>query len=698
MVDEKAEIYTNREISWLQFNERVLEEAERVSTPTFERLRFLSIYMNNLDEFYRVRVGRLNDQLILDNESYDTQTKTNVTVQFRTVLRKTKRLIPRFDLAYDKLNQELANYGISQIQETEKLSDKDENFLKNIFKYKVAPQMMPFIVEKNHPLPFFENEKQVLGVTLKTKKGNTRFGFLPIPEDVDKIVRIPSNPKRFMLIEDLIFRYANRIFHKFIVEGKMVFSVVRNADIDESDGLYDYDPDFSETMSKIVEVRNFRAPVMVKFRGNSAPKMLNYLARNFALRKSQFFKYSTPLEFDYLDELENLFTKKMHKKAFYPPVKPANTKSLDESKDIIDQLLEKDVLMSYPFESFSPMVRLLEQASKDERVSHLSMTLYRVSKHSKIVAALIAASKKGKDVTVIIELRARFDEENNIDLSEKLNKAGINVIYGLPGYKVHSKLLLIELKDYRSVCLIGTGNFNETTARFYTDVALMTSDNKITADVKNVFTHIEIGSFVQQSRALLVSPLLMKPKLIELMDEEIEAAKKHLPARIILKMNSLTEKEMMNKLVEASKAGVKVDLIVRGICCLIPGVKGETENIRVRSIVGRYLEHSRIFAFGDGQRERKYYISSADLMTRNLTGRVEAASPIYDEEGKKKLQLILDLCLQDNVNARIQNAKGKYVPVRVGKRTKLVDSQARLNELAHAETVGKWIKKIVNQK
>ena len=677
MSDEKKNIYTNREISWLQFNERVLEEAEKTNNPTFERLRFISIFMNNLDEFYRVRVGRLNDELILDEGVGDVK-KDNATALFRTVLRKTKRFIPRFNEAYNSICKDLSELGISRIAEHDKLSEKDENYLRNVFKYKVAPHIMPFIIEKNHPLPFFENERLILGATLKTKKGNTRFGFLPIPEGVDKIVRIPSDPRRFMLIEDLIFKYANRIFHKFTVEGKIVFSVVRNADIDESDGLYDYDPDFSETMSKIIEVRSFRAPVMVKYHGGNAPKLLNYLAHNFALRKTQFFNYDTPLEFDYLSEIEPLFTKKARKKAFYPTIKPAQNQMIDDNEAMLDQLIKKDVLNSYPFESITPMIELLNQGANDERVQAISMTLYRVSRQSKIVAALIAASKKGKKVTVVIELRARFDEENNIDLSEKLNKSGITVIYGLPGYKVHSKLLLIELFDGRKIGLVGTGNFNETTAKFYTDLALMTSNAVLTKDIKRVFSHIEAGSFVQQTNALLVSPLLMKPKLIELIDEEIEAAKSGLLAHIVLKMNALTEKEMMEKLVEASKAGVRVDLIIRGICCLIPGIKGETEHIFVRSIVGRYLEHSRIFAFGAGDRQKKYYLSSADFMTRNLTGRVEAAVPVFDPASQAKIEHILELCLKDNVNARIQKSTGKYGSNRVMKKTKLVNSQELL--------------------
>lgn len=694
MVEKKSEIFTNRELSWLQFNERVLEEAENETNPTFERFNFLSIFINNLDEFYRVRVGMLSDQLLLDEDWRDPQTKTIVSDQFSMVLRRTKRLIPRFNEAYKKVMKDLKTVGLSQITEGDKLLEKDEDYLKNFFKYQVAPLIMPFIVEKSHPLPFFENDRLVIGVTLRTKKGNNRFGFLTIPEEINKIVRIPSDPHRYILIEDLVRRYVDRIFHKFIVEGKIVFSVVRNADIDESDGLYDYDPDFSETMSKIIEVRNFRAPVLLKYQGNTTPKMINYLAKNLALRKTQTFEYETPLQFDFLPEVEKMLGKRAKRLSFYPTHIPAKNSSLDESTDLIAQLLKKDALMSYPFESISTMVTLIKQAAKDERVSEISMTLYRASKKSKIVAGLVEASKQGKKVTCVVELRARFDEENNIDLSEKLQSAGVNVVYGIPGYKVHSKLLLIELKDGQKISLIGTGNFNESTAKFYTDVALMTSHQEIASDVKQIFEHIETDSFVQQTQQLLVSPITMKPKLLELIEEEIERAKAGEPARIIMKMNSLTEKEMMEKLVKASKVGVQIDLIVRGICCLIAGIPNETENIRVRSIVGRYLEHSRIFAFGaGGERPRKYYISSADLMTRNLTERVEAASPILDEACQKKLQQILDYCLADNVNARVQKPSGKYTIPKVNKKISRVDSQECLSETARDSSVKIQLKK-----
>ncbi len=681
---KQVEVYANREFSWLQFNERVLEEAENPQNPVFERLRFLSIFMSNLDEFYRVRVGMLGDQLLLDDDWKDAQTKMSINDQMNGIFRGTRKLIKRFNAAYLKINKELKKYGASHVEVTDKLDKKDEEYLHRVFKFKVAPLITPFIVEKKHPLPFFENEQLIVGCTLITKNGNNRFGFLPVPNNIDRVICLPSNPNRFVLLEELIMFHADRVFHKFSVEGKMIFSVVRNADIDENEGLYDYDPDFADTMSKIIEVRSLRAPIKIKYQTTElVPKLINYLSRSTYLFKRQFFEYETPLEFDFISEIESQLDKKMRSKLFYPPRKPVKSADLDEKGDLINQILAKDVLMSYPFENISGMVALLQQAAKDERVSEISMTLYRASKKSKIVESLIEASKQGKKVTCMVELRARFDEENNIELAEQLSEAGVHVLYGLPGYKVHSKLLLIELKDGKKVALIGTGNFNETTAKFYTDVALMTAHTEITEEVKNVLDNIETETFVQQAEHLLVSPLLMKPKLYEFIEEEIDRAKVGEPARIIMKMNSLTEKDMMEKLIEASKAGVKIDLIVRGICCLVPGIVGKTENIKIRSIVGRYLEHSRIFAFGAEEKTRRYIISSADLMTRNLTGRVEVAVPIYDAACRAKLQQILTACLADNVNARVQNARGKYTRVKMGKNTP-VNSQAYLGSLAQA--------------
>jgi polyphosphate kinase len=626
----------------------------------------------------------LADQLLLDDDWKDTQTKTNVADLLAMVLRKTKRLVARFNDAYQEVRKDVEKMGPQQITAKTRLEKKDEDYLKSIFKYKIAPEIIPFIVEKKHPLPFLENDSLVVAATLRTKNGNNRFGFLPIPDNVDKVYRLPSDPNRFIIVDELVKKFADRVFHKFTVEGKLIFSIVRNADIDESDGLYDYDPDFAETMSKIIEARAFRAPVMLKYHTtDETPKLLNYLGKNLALRKSQLLHFESPLDFRYLGDINDLIPDKFRKKASYPAHTPALNPALDENGDIIEQILQKDILMSYPFESISGMVTLIKQAAKDDRVSAISMTLYRASKKSQIVAGLSSAAKHGKKVNCVVELRARFDEENNIDHSEKLKKSGVNVVYGLPDYKVHSKLLLIELTDGRKIALIGTGNFNESTAQFYTDVALMTANPAITDDVKAVFDNTEASTFVQTSNELLVSPLLMKPKLLELIEHEIEKAKVGEPARIIMKMNSLTEKEMMEKLVEASKAGVKIDLVVRGISCLVAGIPHETENIKIRSIVGRYLEHSRIFAFGAGKNEPiRYFISSADLMSRNLTGRVEVATPVYDNLAKKKLQTILDLCLKDNLNARIQKPSGKYVPAKIKKLSRKIDSQAELAEQA----------------
>ena len=689
MAGKKKEVFTNREISWLQFNERVLEEAESETTPSFERLKFLSIFMSNLDEFYRVRTGMLADEILLDNGYTDKQTGMTADEQLRQVWMRTRRLIPRFNAAYKDAMGAVRKTGIAHANTAHILAGKDGAFLKDVFKYKVAPGLVPFVVEKGHPLPFFENEQLIVGVTLKTKKGNLRFGFIPIPADLPRLIRIPSNPKNFILVEELVALYADRVFHKFTVEDKAIFSIIRSADIDENDGLYDYDTDFRDTMTKIVDIRENMAPVAVKYQGKNLTKILDYLAKALFLKKKQFFEYETPLEFDFLSEVEPLLAaQKTKQKVFYPVHTPVANAEIGTTKTPMDVILKKDVLASYPFESISAMVNLIQQAATDSRVTEISMTLYRAAHKSKIVSALTEAAEGGKKVTCVVELRARFDEPHNIELTERLQTAGVTVIYGLPKYKVHSKLLLIELADGRSISLIGTGNFNETTAKFYTDVALMTADAGIAKDIKSVFRALASETFVEDAEHLLVSPLLMKPKLIELIDEEIERKKSGMPAAIVMKMNALTEKDMMEKLIEASKAGVKIDLIIRGVCCLVPGIAGETENIRIRSIVGRYLEHSRIFMFGAGRgNQKKFYISSADIMTRNLTGRVEVAAPVYDKAAKKKLKQILDLCLTDTVNARVQRSNGKYVRLSADKRRKVVNSQEALEHAAELALV-----------
>ena len=677
-----VEIYKNRELSWLQFNERVLEEAEDAKKPLLERLRFLSIFLNNSDEFYRVRVGILCDRLLVDEEQRDDKVGQTVDVQLKAIWRATKKLLPRFDAAYAAIMAALEASGVQQIRGDTPLSEPDKVMLKAIFEHQIAPVITPFIVEKRHPFPFFENGRPVVGVTLKSRNNNDRVGLIPLPGDVGRLIRLPSEPFRFILAEDLILMFADKVFHKFGVQEKAVFSIIRNADISENEGVYDYDDDLKDTMSKILERRAIMAPVKIKYSGADCPRLIAYLSRVLYLQKRQIFHYQTSLDFKFLPEMENTLSENgLAASLSYPPHIPRKNPDIDEGSDILGRVLRGDVLLSYPFEDISAMVALLKQAAADVRVRSIHITLYRVARNSSIVAALIDAAKNGKAVTCVIELRARFDEENNIDWAERLEDAGCRVLYGMPEYKVHAKLLLIEMTGGKKMCLIGTGNFNEVTALVYTDLSLLTAHSGIVADVKKTFTAIESETFVRRAEHLLVAPLTMKKGLLALIDEEIAKQRRGEPAGIVMKLNSLTEKDMIDKLVEASQAGIKVRLQVRGMCCVIPGLPGLTDNITVRSIVGRFLEHSRIYVFGAGPvNTRKYYISSADLMTRNMTGRVEVAVPVYDRKCQAKLRRILNLGFADTVNARVLLPTGKYKKMPADGRRRERDSQRELAE------------------
>lgn len=675
------DIYKNREISWLQFNERVLEEAEDESTPLLERLRFLSIFTSNLDEFYRVRVGILCDQILMDDNQRDDKVGQKVSRQLKDILKATKDLLFRFNEAYLDVMLVMERFGINQVCNGNAIPKPDKDYLRGLFEREIAPAIAPFIIEKRNPFPFFENGMLIVGAILKTRNGNDRLGLIPVPNVIDRIIHLPSDPGRFMLSEDLILMFANKVFHKFDVVEKAVFSIIRNADINEDEGLYDYDADFKDTMSKIIERRGILAPVKVKYNGDACTGLVSYLARALYLKKKQMFKYTTPLNFRFMSKIEKDLGDETLAELCSPHHIPMRSPDIDENGDMLDQIMAGDVLLSYPFENISAMLALMKQASQDDRVESIQITLYRLARNSKIVSELIAAAGNGKKVTCVIELRARFDEESNIDWAGRLEDAGCRVLYGLTGYKIHSKLLSIELNDGRKVCLIGTGNFNESTAKVYTDLSLMTAHEGINSDVQKVFSAIESGIFVQQADHLLVAPLCMKSRIIEMIDEEIEHKRQGKPAEIVMKFNSLTEKDMIDKLIEASQEGVKVKLIIRGMCCLIPGIPDITENITVRSIVGRYLEHSRIFVFGAGRgRKKKYFISSADLMTRNMTRRVEVAVPVYDRACQAKLRRILDLNFSDNIKARILRPSGIYERIPASRIRKPINSQFELEE------------------
>lgn len=688
-------LFFDRELSWIKFNERVLEEAQSKDNPLMERLSFISIFQSNYDEFFRVRVGSITDQLLIESDEPEDGDSKAKKKQLKDIFAATSRLLPRLDQAFDEILNDGKRY-FTRVTE-ENVTNAERVVLRQIFEKDVAPFISPFIIEKKHPFPFFDNGVSVVGVTLQKKNGGSKFGLMPIRKSLPKAVFLPSGNCRFMLMEDLILMFIDLIFKKFVITEKIVFSVIRNADIDVNEGLYDFDVDFRATMSRLIELRGTLAPVELKYTGENCEKILKHLKNNLCLSKKQLFHQRTPINMGFFSLLKKKLDKEKYPKLYYKPLSPQYPACVNKNS-IINNIRKKDLLLCYPFDDVQVLIDLLEEAASDKRVTEIKISLYRLASNSKIVQALISAAKRGKKVTCLVELRARFDEENNIDWSKILEDSGCEIIYGMPNYKVHCKLLLICMNDGKGdIVQVGTGNFNESTARLYTDLALFTANKSITDDAKEVFKCLKEGKFVENCKELLVAPLCLKTKIISLIDEEIEKANSGLPAAITLKLNSLTDKDLIDKLIEASMAGVPIKMVIRGICCLVPGIEGKTDNIEVRSIVGRLLEHSRIYIFGVGK-ERKYFISSADFMTRNTSQRVEVATPVYDYRAKMKLNKIMRLALRDNQKARTMDSTTTYTHVISSPKAKKHNSQLELFEDAYKNSGANSDKKNVSAK
>lgn len=678
-------VYTNRELSWLQFNERVLEESEDASVPLYERLRFVAIFQSNLDEFFMVRVGSLFDQFLLDETVYDSKTNMTADQQLRQIYKRVKQLLPRKGLSYLALWKLLAEQGVEQVS-VQKLTPEQYDFLKLYFEKEIAPLISPQIIDKRQPFPFLKNKEIYVGVHLASKSGNVRLGIIPASGHFNRMVFLPCKTGiQFVLVEDLIWLFAEQVFNKHQLLDKTIFRITRNADIDVEDEMVDVDFDYRDAMESLLKKRKKLAPVRLELHSQVSDDLKNYMCEQLGVSEGQVFIDSCPLDLSYVYSLENKVTKG-HPDLFFRPVTPQISNQINEKESMIAQIERKDILFHYPYNSINPFISLLNEAATDPNVISIKITLYRVAKDSKVVNALINAAENGKEVNVVVELRARFDEENNIDWSKRLEEAGCNVIYGLPGYKVHSKLLLITRKignKIEYITQVGTGNYNEKTARLYTDLSLMTANRDIGSDASVVFNSLFMGSVVDSVSRLLVAPLCFKPQVISLIDQEIACAKQGEPAQILLKMNSVTDKVLIDKLIEASCAGVQIKMLVRGICCFKPGIPGLTENIEIYSIVGRFLEHSRILVFGTGARQ-KIYISSADFMTRNTERRVEVAAPIYSEPIKKQILAILDLMFRDTQKMRKQGPDGIYRHIENAAEPK-VNSQERLYAIAYEQ-------------
>ncbi len=682
MSSERTNIYVNRELSWLKFNERVLEEAEDRRVPLMERLKFVAIYDSNLDEFMMIRVGSLFDNLLIKADYRDAKTGLSAEEQLDGLFRQAKILSGRLNSAYTDIIEQLKLYQVVQV-DCERMDMYDQAIISKYFHDEIQPLLSPQIIDKQHPFPFFRNEELYVGVHFAEEHHQVQFGVVPVSCCFERLFVYSSadgKELRFALIEDIIIHFADKIFKKYKIESRFVMRVTRNGDLNMNEGLYDQDIDWRAEMERLLKRRKKSAAVRLQLSTALKPELLHYLCKRLEISEREVIIEGLPLDMSFVYELASR-VERLNADLFFDPLPPVMPAGLTPGQSMMEELERRgDLLLAFPFHNIKPFLDLLDEAAVDPSVISIKMTLYRVAAGSKIISALIKAAENGKDVLVMVELRARFDEQNNIDWSKQLEQAGCTVIYGVEDYKVHSKLMVITRKVKGQLCYItqiGTGNYNEKTAKLYTDLSLMTTNEAIALDGLDVFQSLLLGGFVENSKHLLVAPKQLRRRVMELMDEEIKRAKAGEETQIVIKINSISDKEMIDKLLEASQAGVKITLFVRGICCFRAGVAGFSENITVKSIVGRFLEHSRIYVFGVGPRQ-KIYIGSADWMTRNTVYRVEVAVEVLSQPIREKLLYMLKIMDNDNVKARYMDAEGTYHRVERKPQEPMVDSQRAL--------------------
>ena len=669
MKKEMQNYTQNRELSWLKFNQRVLEEAKDSSVPLLERMKFVSIFTSNLDEFFMIRVGSLYDMSLTDNSTIDSRSGMNPKEQLDAIFAAVAPLYKERDKTYSEIKKLLNPYGVCGLSIKE-LEQQEKKYVKKYFKDQILPILSPQIVDANHPFPHLLNKELYVIASLK-QNGTSMIGIVPVPQFVSDILYLPGHDIRYIRMEKVIMEYLDVVFDKYEVSNKNYICVTRNADVSPDDEALEINDDFRLLMQETLHKHRRMAVVRMETAEPLDKELEKYFCDKFKITPAQIYRTKMPMKLDYIFSIMDKVPASLKRSLIDEPFTPQPSRYLTDGK-VIPQVKKKDILLSYPYESMDPFLRMIKEAAYDPTVLTIRITIYRLAKKARLVEYLCAAAENGKEVTVLIELRARFDEQNNIDWSERLEEAGCRVIYGFEGYKVHSKICLITYRNRNNIeyiTQVGTGNYNEKTATMYTDVSLITADKGIGEDAAVFFKNMSIGNLNGSYQHIIVSPTSLKPKVLSLMDEEI---KKGTNGRIIMKMNSVTDVDFIQKVSEASNAGVKVDLIVRGICCILPGVKGYTENLRVTSIVGRYLEHPRIFLFGTGA-DQKIYIGSADMMTRNTEKRVEVACPVYDETIRKQLTHMLKIMLMDNVKARELKSDGKYYMKEKG--TSKVNSQ-----------------------
>ena len=677
-------IFINRELSWLDFNRRVLVLGKDKNVPLGEQVKFLAIYGSNLDEFFMVRVGSLQERAnLMRGKKEKPENKTNMTAaeQLSAIMPKTAQLQADCDKYYTKALENLKNHGYEKV-DFDKLGKEEEHFWKKYFQNELFPILSPQVVDNRHPFPFLRNKEIYLGVLLKEKHSEAQsLGIVPISSQMERLHLVKKDGRtQFALVEELVLHYASLIFGKEAIQEKCIFRVTRNADIDVKEGMMDHDIDYREIMADLLKRRRKLAAVRLQVTPTAPQNVVRLLCGKLELSHKRVFVQESPLDLSFFYKLTGKMEADGHTELFYPAARPMLP---PPGYDLAAEVERHDVLLSYPYQSIRPFIAMLKNAAHDPDVISIKMTLYRMARESQIVQALMEAAENGKEVVALVELRARFDEQNNIDWSKQLEEAGCTVIYGFDDYKVHSKLTLITKKSadgYRYITQIGTGNYNEKTSELYTDYSFLTADPGIGEEASNVFQNLAVQKLTEESDKMLVAPLRFKSVLLDEMDHVIAAARLGRPASMILKNNSISDRDIILKLQEASCAGVRIDMIVRGICCVRAEVPGKTENLHIRSLVGRYLEHGRIYSFYDGQHTRTY-IASGDFLTRNTECRVEVGVRIEDPVLMKKIDDILQLQLHDNVNAREMRADGSYQRVKPAPGEPLVNGQMDLYEL-----------------
>ena len=671
----------NRELSWLRFNERVLDEAADEEVPLFERLKFTAIFTGNLDEFYMIRVGSLTDMALLKQPHVDNKSGMTPAQQLRAIFQASVPLYARRDATLAELEHRLRTWGICRLTMDE-LDGKQRKQVDRYCREFIFPVLSPIVVDSHHPFPHLPSKSLTVALALR-RDGKRYFGLVPVPKTLPPFYLPEEGSLHYLLTEHILLSHADALFDTYEVLDKAVISVTRNADISPEDEDYDVEDDFRVRMKNVLKKRSRLAPVRLEIQDGAGDALVDFLCKRLGLEREQVFTSRTPLVMEYVYALEGKLPPQTSGVLCYPSRTPCWPGTLSRQENMIPQILRDDVLLYYPYHSMEPFLRLIRQASADPAVLSIRITIYRLASNAKLVDYLCAAAENGKDVTVLMELRARFDEQNNIRWAERLEQAGCTLLYGPEGYKVHSKICLITRRErgrIQYITQIGTGNYNEKTARMYTDFSLMTANPAIGADAAAFFQNMATTNLTGAYQKLLVAPSGLKPKLLELIDGEMAKAAAGKGGFIFLKVNSVTDRQLIDKLAQASQAGVEIVMNVRGICCLVPGVPGLTDRIKVFSVVGRFLEHPRVYCFGQGD-DARIYLSSADLMTRNTERRVEIACPVMDPRVRHQLRHDMQVLCADNTKARILSSDGTWQPVPREQGSAPVNAQAvMLNE------------------